>query len=232
MRAQVASAVAAEQARAALAQNEGGLKTLHDELTELRDANGGDGERKVRGSTERIVANGPLTCRVRCFVPPPPPGPRLDGAGRAAGARGRDQGAAGDYPPPRTPSDRSPLNRGGHGYSTRARARSLLLHALAHARARSPPPPPSTPTRTHAPSAPFVGCLAWKAENLKLKGREGFAPELNDKKLDGKDTDALEKELQRMKKENMELKMKVVMPPSHRLRCGAHALAFPSRMAL
>ena len=74
--------------------------------------------------------------------------------------------------------------------------------------------------------------MAWKAENLKLKGREGFAPELNDKKLDGKDTDALEKELQRMKKENMELKMKVVMPPSHRLSCGAHALTFSLRMAL
>ena len=53
MRAQVASAVAAEQARAALAQNEGGLKTLHDELTELRDANGGDGERKVRSAARR-----------------------------------------------------------------------------------------------------------------------------------------------------------------------------------
>ena len=52
-RAQVASAVAAEQARAALAQNEGGLKTLHDELTELRDANGGDGERKVRSAARR-----------------------------------------------------------------------------------------------------------------------------------------------------------------------------------
>ena len=48
----------------------------------------------------------------------------------------------------------------------------------------------------------------WRAAVvLKLKGREGFAPELNDKKLDGKDTDALEKELQKMRKEDTELKM-------------------------
>ena len=77
---QVASAVAAEQARAALAMNEGGLKTLHDELTELRDANGGDGEKKIRGSTEqdeRLALEAEIKARQVIiplpFLPPPTP---------------------------------------------------------------------------------------------------------------------------------------------------------------